>query len=311
MNNYIDNLKKIENLYSNDILNSLRNDKESEDMIKIISEIIKGILKDKEYSNDIYENIKHLILISPEEMVMHNEALKKENININFKNKDKIEKYKKLYEVLFRDKEYGENDKKYKWPIKISQSLSLNVCPYCNRNYINPRGNKQGGQTDHFFSRNNYPILSISLYNLIPACATCNLLKSNKFITEHPLLIKNNHLNFEFTLKENKKWSISNITNSQKDNSIIKELNIKEAYDINELDINKMYEIELSYSKPYRDKLKIFFQENGNISISDKYIDRILFGHIVDNKEEEFRNIPLSYLKYDFYNFLKKQRNKK
>ena len=64
-----------------------------------------------------------------------------------------------------------------------------------------------------------------------------------------------------------------------------------------------MYEIELSYSKPYRDKLKKFFQENDNISISDKYIDRILFGHIVDNKEEEFRNIPLSYLKYDFYNF--------
>ena len=116
MNNYIDKLKKIENLYSNDIINSLRNDKESEDMIKIISEIIKGILKDKEYSNDIYENIKHLILISPEEMLMHNEVLKKENININLKNKDKLEKYlekyKKLYEVLFRDKEYGENDKK-------------------------------------------------------------------------------------------------------------------------------------------------------------------------------------------------------
>jgi hypothetical protein len=305
MENYISQLKKIEETYSNDIINAIESVPEFREIAKTISEIIKDQKIFPNYSKDFYENIKSLLLISPEEMIKHKNKLQIKDISANYKST--LNEYKKFYEKLFRDREYGDNIK-YKWPIKISQSLSLNVCPYCNRNYINPRGNKQGGQTDHFFSRNNYPILSISLYNLIPACATCNLLKSNKFITEHPLLIKNNHLNFEFTLKENKKWSISNITNSQKDNSIIKELNIKEAYDINELDINKMYEIELSYSKPYRDKLKKFFQENGNISISDKYIDRILFGHIVDNKEEEFRNIPLSYLKYDFYNFLKKKR---
>ena len=294
MENYISQLKKIEETYSNDIINAIESVPEFREIAKTISEIIKDQKIFPNYSKDFYENIKSLLLISPEEMIKHKNKLQIKDISANYKST--LNEYKKFYEKLFRDREYGDNIK-YKWPIKISQSLSLNVCPYCNRNYINPRGNKQGGQTDHFFSRNNYPILSISLYNLIPACATCNLLKSNKFITEHPLLIKNNHLNFEFTLKENKKWSISNITNSQKDNSIIKELNIKEAYDINELDINKMYEIELSYSKPYRDKLKKFFQENGNISISDKYIDRILFGHIVDNKEEEFRNIPLSYLK--------------
>lgn len=296
----------MEETYSNDIINAIESVPEFREIAKTISEIIKDQKIFPNYSKDFYENIKSLLLISPEEMIKHKNKLQIKDISANYKST--LNEYKKFYEKLFRDREYGDNIK-YKWPIKISQSLSLNVCPYCNRNYINPRGNKQGGQTDHFFSRNNYPILSISLYNLIPACATCNLLKSNKFITEYPFLIKNNHLNFEFTLKENKKWSISNITNSQKDNSIVKELKIKEAYDINELDINKMYEIELSYSKPYRDKLKKFFQENDNISISDKYIDRILFGHIVDNKEEEFRNIPLSYLKYDFYNFKKKREN--
>lgn len=312
MNNYIDNLKKIENSYSDDIINSLRNDKKSEDMVKIISEIIKDILKDKEYSNDIYENIKHLILISPEEMVMHNEALKKENIKINLKNKDKLEKYKELYEKIFLNKKYRKNNNIYRWPTRIIQELSLNVCPYCNRNYINPRGNSQGGQTDHFFSRNHYPILSISLYNLIPSCSTCNLIKSDEKITCHPFLAKDRYLKFSFLPTKNKQWEIK-IKNNKKYEDLIKELKLEEAYAVNQLDINKMYEIELTYSTEYRDKLKKFFQDNPNPNdtrycISDKYIDRILFGYIIEYEKEVFRNTPLSYLKHDFYKLLKKNR---
>lgn len=35
-------------------------------------------------------------------------------------------------------------------------------------------------QFDHFFSKSRYPMLSMSLYNLIPSCALCNQGKSDK-----------------------------------------------------------------------------------------------------------------------------------
>ena len=305
MNDYISKLKKLESSYSNVIINSLSKKKNLEATIDFISKKTQEILPNKTYSDDIYENIKHLILISPKEMLEHKDAL-----YTGKESNPELENYKKLYESLFRDKEYGENDKKYKWPIKIIQELSLNVCPYCNRNYINPRGNSQGGQTDHFFSHNDYPILSISLYNLVPSCSTCNLIKRDQSITCHPFLAENRYLKFNFTLTDVSQWKIT-IEENKEYSSLINKLKLEEAYEVNELDINKMYEIEQNYSKPYRDRLKKLFQDNDsrhNSNMTDQYIDRMLFGDIVDNKEEEFRNISLSYLRYDFYDFLKKKR---
>ena len=57
--------------------------------------------------------------------------------------------------------------------------LDVNTCPYCNRQYIftvRTDNNKRivKPALDHFFSQSKYPYLSVSLYNLIPSCTTCN-----------------------------------------------------------------------------------------------------------------------------------------
>lgn len=60
--------------------------------------------------------------------------------------------------------------------------LGVNVCPYCNRNYIISL-NKSGIATcelDHFYNKDKYPFFALSFYNLIPACKPCNHIKSNK-----------------------------------------------------------------------------------------------------------------------------------
>lgn len=62
--------------------------------------------------------------------------------------------------------------------------LDINVCPYCNRNYIlnfniNTE-NKATAQLDHFFDKKSYPYLAVSFYNLVPSCSTCNQRKSTK-----------------------------------------------------------------------------------------------------------------------------------
>lgn len=71
---------------------------------------------------------------------------------------------------------------------KLTNFLKIKVCPYCNKNWINTvydeNGNKvTNPQLDHFFPKNEYPILRLSFYNLIPSCETCNArIKKESFL---------------------------------------------------------------------------------------------------------------------------------
>lgn len=72
-----------------------------------------------------------------------------------------------------------ENYRKSKL-VELSRMLNIKVCPYCNHNftlYIDVLGktNMKGlFQFDHFYDKSDYPYLSMSLYNLIPSCSSCN-----------------------------------------------------------------------------------------------------------------------------------------
>lgn len=68
---------------------------------------------------------------------------------------------------------------------KIVNVLGINACPYCNQNYINAGYDKKGkikfwGDLDHFYDKKSYPEIALCLYNLIPVCKVCNLLKSSQ-----------------------------------------------------------------------------------------------------------------------------------
>ena len=86
-------------------------------------------------------------------------------------------------------------------PEALVHQTGIRICPYCGRSFIGIQkrvsekanikqvdfweddGDKTvnlGIQLDHFFNRDMFPFLSVSLYNLIPCCGICNLLKSNK-----------------------------------------------------------------------------------------------------------------------------------
>lgn len=70
--------------------------------------------------------------------------------------------------------------------IEHAKYLNVKSCPYCNMHYT-LYAEKNGGteklakfQFDHFYPKDSYPILSMSLYNLIPSCNICNHAKSTK-----------------------------------------------------------------------------------------------------------------------------------
>ena len=52
--------------------------------------------------------------------------------------------------------------------------MGIEVCPYCQRNYISSYGKKTTADLDHFYPKSLYPFLALSLYNFIPSCQVCN-----------------------------------------------------------------------------------------------------------------------------------------
>jgi 5-methylcytosine-specific restriction endonuclease McrA len=119
-------------------------------------------------------NIDNILLKNPE--FLHDEYVKK--------NKNNQRKYKAIIEKIFNYETFtddGFNSKTLvRWnSYKLTDLLQVHVCPYCNKNWTNTVYNDKGEkvtnpQLDHFFPKKKYPILRLSLYNLIPSCETCN-----------------------------------------------------------------------------------------------------------------------------------------
>lgn len=76
---------------------------------------------------------------------------------------------------------------KSKLRAELAHKLNINVCPYCNRQYINPvtinNNNKiYLGDIDHILPKSIYVLFQLSFFNLLPVCKVCNQLfkKDNK-----------------------------------------------------------------------------------------------------------------------------------
>ena len=123
---------------------------------------------------------------SPKEnSLLENELLmlEKELIKLSKKKEEKRD-YKSKYSpqklFSYEKLDAGLGDK---WGRhKILFLMGINVCPYCQRNYIssyedkveNEEINKTTADLDHFIPKSVVPFLALSLYNFIPSCQICN-----------------------------------------------------------------------------------------------------------------------------------------
>lgn len=87
-------------------------------------------------------------------------------------------------------------------PKLIRQYMNIHVCPYCGGNSLTPRTKYNTAQLDHIFPKkeasaqdhldandpyiNFFALLSISLFNLVPTCPTCNFIKRSSSIRISP-----------------------------------------------------------------------------------------------------------------------------
>lgn len=122
---------------------------------------IKTALCDIKYKN-IIDNLKDIITT--------NDLTKYSNLCDAYSSNQKIEIKKAFDYAGHRQKsDFMEHFKK----------LNIKSCPFCNNNYIYFYEKEAGkyntlATLEHYYPKSKYPYLSLSFYNLIPSCNTCN-----------------------------------------------------------------------------------------------------------------------------------------
>ena len=122
------------------------------------------------YYNYLSANLKAIITNEPQTLLKHFEKLRK----ISKKHKLKLQMLNSDLSTVFNYESF-RSGKVAKWLI---EELDITTCPYCNRQYIffirEGDKSKLFNDFDHYFTKSKYIILSLSFYNLIPCCSSCN-----------------------------------------------------------------------------------------------------------------------------------------
>ena len=207
--------------------------------------------------------------------------------------------FKKVYEAydkLIRD---GYN-------LELIESLNISVCPYCNRDFVNNRGEKTSAQLDHFYPRSKFPIFAVSLYNIIPSCYACNHIKSEKRLGLSPYeeYVLDELLTFTYSINDldflyNPKSVNLHILFETVNNKSLKEnfekLQLEAAYSLHRDEIQSILRKVLVFSEMKIDELWYLY---GDLFESRDQIIQDIFGSY---ESEEYLNRILSKLKSDIY----------
>lgn len=259
---------------------------------KIINPIIKTRLESLNWFKVLVGSFEEI-----RELIQNNEyILSRRYILTDF------EQYKDIFEDLYKNELSGKDELKKQF---FNLFENINVCPYCNRNFINPiykensvgtDNENQSPDIEHFFPKSIHPFLSLSISNLLPSCAFCNKIKSDVDTYKHnclsPYEIKNSDFRFDFSLELNQVKEVKLISKTDCKNSEI--LHLESLYnEVHSKYINDMFDDVLKYTKRNKEFLDTF-----KILTEDDY--KKLFRNYY--KEEDFNKHPLSKMTKDLYN---------
>lgn len=212
---------------------------------------------------------------------------------------------KEAYNLLVSHKEsevYGIKPFNY----LLVETLGINICPYCNRNYINGRGDEKkkrsGAQLDHFRSRSQYKIFSVSINNLIPSCPQCNHIKAKEDFKCSPFMKKSEHL------------PVFKIT-SGKRGFILESPNDEYTYQKDVLKLDELYSIHYEEFKELELRSRIYNSNRINemeqvlgVSLTDQMVQDFIFGTI--HKASEDKKYSLSKFRREIVDELREDKRK-
>lgn len=244
----------------------------------------------------------------------HNKVYKAENKKRKRKKKNENENEKKRNSCYIKDTLYNSLSSKNKEAkLLLLKKVGISVCPYCNRNYIFSNENVITCQLDHFFSKEKYPILAVSFFNLIPCCSTCNRLKGTNDFDFYPYDQKNKAIDImRFSYKPINSDYLRN-----KNSIIVETTPTEDLYSdqLETLKISKIYELHNDivfdiirksevFSDVYINSLQTSFPQ---IFSSSKEVKELLFG--VSLSRDDIHKRPLSKLTQDIVFEINEARN--
>ncbi|ASK28825.1 hypothetical protein CEY12_01305 [Chryseobacterium sp. T16E-39] len=197
----------------------------------------------------------------------------------------------------------------------LAKNLDIPVCTYCNRMYTKTVFDEEGEKItrptfDHWFAKDDHPLLALSFYNLIPSCNICNSsVKGKKELSLgehfHPYIDLGKEINkqivFSYYNKKLKSFGFNVRTpKDSKAEKTVKFFKLKEIYETHEDEISDLLRLKDVYSDKYLQMLRKNILKG--TSISDKEIYRLAFGTHID--DAQFDRRPLSKMKKDILNEL-------
>ncbi len=226
------------------------------------------------------------------------------------------EKVDSEYKELLKENDYELRnqvkaiyDYKHEKLIDLAEWLNVKTCPYCNMQYMlfmkgqTKKKTMAKFQFDHFYSRADYPMLSMSLYNLIPSCASCNQGKSagKLSLQFHP---------YYAAIKDAFRFEVEDpVVLWEGNDSEVPEIAMvaNEGYDL--ADYERMFHVQKLYqhhkdvaretfARAYADT---YYNESDNFAfLTDRDLkERMLMGGYPDEKDIDKR--PLTKLRQDLW----------
>lgn len=215
---------------------------------------------------------------------------------------------------------FQENNVSYVLPKdELIEAVGIAVCPYCNRNFVYSQKSLRKvkivqAELDHFYSKELFPYLAISKYNLVPSCSCCNGYGA-KFTTDaykekmvNPYEIQNSddYTRFRLKIKNAKVMKLDSLEKGLSLKMIAKKLEMQSNIDV--LNLEELYQHHTDYASElyvkgivkanhlYRCGIKGILRRKG-IILTDDDINRIIVGNYV--KEPDYGKRPMAKMMHD------------
>jgi len=242
-----------------------------------------------------------------------------EIFELNFKFyliKHKKEGLKSILNSIFNYSEFKNKFVKKYCAYTLAENLNIRTCLYCNRQYtltvINKKDQITRPEFDHFFDQGTYPLLALSIYNLIPSCHICNsTLKHTKpFDLDnyvHPYVNKDVLNQYRYTylphdvtsiLGGSSKLQVKIVSEGQPDS--VKINNTKNVFKLEDIfnghteELTDLFDIRYKLSERYLEELMKTYKHLG---INREEIYKLAFG--IHYSEDDFVRRPFSKIKKD------------
>jgi len=198
---------------------------------------------------------------------------------------------------------------------EILYKLGIEVCPYCNRNFISKYERngklKTTADLDHFYPKALFRLFSLSLWNFVPSCQICNSrFKLAKGIEiKNPFWEKINYEDLKFTyelnensttdlfFKKSSNFDIAIQCNNDEYRNNLELFELEKLYNSHKYLASEILFKKEKYNSTYNQLFNNLFEE---LELSEQERNEFLFG--ITMNEDDFYKKPLSKFIFDLVN---------